>query len=424
MKKSLVVAALLLLVFPVVLRAQIPVRTNGAQPCCGITAIDAANGLVTARDAATGRTFQFEVDSRALLGSLRVGQRVWLSAARDRVSLDNGEPCCNIVGAVDLGTSVDVQPDASEPCCGIIAVDAARGLATARDLSTGRTFQFAAPNAGAVRAGDRVAADLAAGRVTSAAGIPGASATLEPAYGDPCCGVVSIEPDPADPCCSIVSVTNTATGQAARFSAPMEVARGLAAGDPVWADAIGGFAVIQTAVAAGRSATYSFPLQVTGGGAWSSTASAATSASEHPSWTLTPNPALRGAMGRLVLTVPGDDASVLFHILRAGTDDRLDTWYGADAGSFLPGRYDIGLWEARITDVPVERGMDTQVRAGVLSVTFEGSYTLLDESGERVVNAVGNEKRKVLVPPGRYRMELRTGQGAVVTITDGQITEF
>lgn len=43
------------------------------QPCCSITAI-AKGGLVSAKDTATGKTFQFQVSDQALMKSLRVGQ--------------------------------------------------------------------------------------------------------------------------------------------------------------------------------------------------------------------------------------------------------------------------------------------------------------------------------------------------------------
>ena len=46
------------------------------EPCCAVTAIDARAGMVTAREAATGRTFQFKVSDAALLKSLKVGQKI------------------------------------------------------------------------------------------------------------------------------------------------------------------------------------------------------------------------------------------------------------------------------------------------------------------------------------------------------------
>lgn len=45
-----------------------------ATPCCAITGIDAARGMVTAADNATGRSFQFEVVGAAVLHGLEIGQ--------------------------------------------------------------------------------------------------------------------------------------------------------------------------------------------------------------------------------------------------------------------------------------------------------------------------------------------------------------
>lgn len=71
---------------------------DGADPCCTVTAIDAAAGLVTAIEPRSGRTFQFRVTDAALLGSVQVGQRVWADFESGRAGLAAGEPCCRIRG--------------------------------------------------------------------------------------------------------------------------------------------------------------------------------------------------------------------------------------------------------------------------------------------------------------------------------------
>lgn len=53
----------------------------GAGLCCAISFVNAKTGMVTVRDNAAGRTFQFKVnqktrDGRALLQKLKVGQKV------------------------------------------------------------------------------------------------------------------------------------------------------------------------------------------------------------------------------------------------------------------------------------------------------------------------------------------------------------
>ena len=66
-------------------------------PCCSITSIDATSGVVTAREKAIGRSFQFKVTDAQLLGSLKPGQAVYANYARRLVSLDGSTPCCKIV---------------------------------------------------------------------------------------------------------------------------------------------------------------------------------------------------------------------------------------------------------------------------------------------------------------------------------------
>jgi Cu/Ag efflux protein CusF len=69
-----------------------------AEPCCGLTAIDAATGIVTAKELATGRVFRFEVKNAALLHSLKVGQKVFADFGSSKVRIHGAQPCCNIIG--------------------------------------------------------------------------------------------------------------------------------------------------------------------------------------------------------------------------------------------------------------------------------------------------------------------------------------
>ena len=48
---------------------------RGADPCCAITSI-AQNGQVTARQTSSKRVFQFQVNDKALLATLRPGQQI------------------------------------------------------------------------------------------------------------------------------------------------------------------------------------------------------------------------------------------------------------------------------------------------------------------------------------------------------------
>jgi hypothetical protein len=94
---------LVLLIGAPALFAALPVLA--AVPCCGIVNI-AATGLVTAREEATGRTFEFQVSDPRLLATLTIGRAVYADFTTRQVSVepDGGQPCCGIVSAA-TGTS-------------------------------------------------------------------------------------------------------------------------------------------------------------------------------------------------------------------------------------------------------------------------------------------------------------------------------
>ena len=170
MKRISILVPGLLLVASVA-QAQDPrTKSTAATPCCAIIAIDAATATVTAKDAA-GKTFQFTARDATLLRSLRVGQAVFADFMTARVSIKYGEPCCNIIKAA-------VKP--AEPCCGITAIDAATGIATAKEIATGRVFRFEIKDKAmlsSLKVGQKVFADFGSSKVR----IHGS---------EPCCNII------------------------------------------------------------------------------------------------------------------------------------------------------------------------------------------------------------------------------------------
>ena len=84
-----------------------------ASPCCGITKIDAATGIVTAKVTANGNVFQFKVADARALGLLRVGQGVYANFAGKQVSLDGRRACCAITSGP--GAPVAAPPSRTNP---------------------------------------------------------------------------------------------------------------------------------------------------------------------------------------------------------------------------------------------------------------------------------------------------------------------
>jgi hypothetical protein len=68
------------------------------EPCCNVTAVDARTQTVTAKENATGRTFQFKLADAKALATVKVGQ---------------------VIGADFTSMKVFLQPDAQEPCCNL-----------------------------------------------------------------------------------------------------------------------------------------------------------------------------------------------------------------------------------------------------------------------------------------------------------------
>jgi len=95
MRRALLLAVAIILAQTVWVEGIPP--ANAATPC-GITAIDARTGVITARDTASQRTFQFKVTDPALLRSLKVGQTVFADFTARTVTLAaNTRPCCSII---------------------------------------------------------------------------------------------------------------------------------------------------------------------------------------------------------------------------------------------------------------------------------------------------------------------------------------
>ncbi len=81
-------------------------QASAAAACCKITAIDPHTGVVTARQDASGQTFQFAA-SPAVLRTLKLGQGVYANLRSRQVSIDGRSACCNIVS---IGAASNTLP--------------------------------------------------------------------------------------------------------------------------------------------------------------------------------------------------------------------------------------------------------------------------------------------------------------------------
>jgi FecR protein len=69
--------------------------------------------------------------------------------------------------------------------------------------------------------------------------------------------------------------------------------------------------------------------------------------------------------GRIVLKIPGE-ASASVAVFQG--DAEVGRWWGQGSKSLLPGYYNVTVSGAMVSSVPVQKGMDTRIRAGVLKI--------------------------------------------------------
>ncbi len=72
-------------------------RADAPKACCTVTAIEAASGVVSARETASGRVFTFSARDRNVLRGLRIGAPVYANFHTKQVSLDGKTGCCTIL---------------------------------------------------------------------------------------------------------------------------------------------------------------------------------------------------------------------------------------------------------------------------------------------------------------------------------------
>lgn len=280
--------------------ALLPPQASAANPCCAIKSIDARTGLVTAVERATGRRFAFSVRDHALLKSLRAGQAVFANFSNGQISFDgtnvagkiasggsfaggsNAKPqgapmagagappaSSNVAmagaGAANSQARGSFKGDANpgQPCCEITAINSSSGTVTAKEISSGRSFQFSVPDSGllsSLRVGQGVYANYPQGKVSVDGFAPccsiigaGAAATPIATDGTAAAGAVNNQArgsfkgnaNPAEPCCQITAINAqtgmvtarvNATGQTFQFQTSPQLLQSLKVGQRVYAN--------------------------------------------------------------------------------------------------------------------------------------------------------------------------------------------
>ncbi len=123
----------------------------------------------------------------------------------------------------------------------------------------------------------------------------------------------------------------------------------------------------------------------------------------------------KSSTGKLFVTLPkGTEWDMT--IYAAGTTKVLSSTSLKTSFTLQPGTYDLEINKIRITGVPVEKGNNTRLKAGVLHMTTIDSWTLYDEPKKIVlINSLSPQERGL--PIGNYKLTL-LGQVQDIEIKD------
>ena len=356
----------------------------------------------------------------------------------------NSVTCCSVIA---------LRP--GQPCCSVVTV---------RDNATGRTFEFTVDNSVAKNytTGMALNAQPSLGIIKSAAGTVSKYVITEPANVTLCCGIISIVYGER-PCCGIVSA-KLPNDVRFSFSVPKAFAANLKIGQKVSIQHFGpvdgdkfqlvdGYAVVQSKVGAlivGKLATYSFRIlnpnsnsnnDSTNEPGWDIKNKTAQrkEISDSPyidrgtngdivrlttndkKWEIKQNLLAKGVTGKLFLNIP-KDAECVITISQPVTERQVSYSINERSFSLVPGTFDVTISGSKVKDVPVQKGMDTRIKAGTLNVVASGTWTLYDEKKDRQVY-YSTSAKKIGLPIGTYQMEIN-GTMQQILIKDGETVDF
>jgi len=129
---------------------------------------------------------------------------------------------------------------------------------------------------------------------------------------------------------------------------------------------------------------------------------------------------LKGATGTLTVDLPAD---ATWNVYILTTEDKgLVNTYNTASHTLLPRKYNIHLTKLPVNGVPVQKGMNTRLKAGVLNVVTTGQWGIWDESQTKNYSTYYSPT-KLGLPVGKYAISI-SGQFQTVEIKDGEVTEF
>lgn len=129
-----------------------------------------------------------------------------------------------------------------------------------------------------------------------------------------------------------------------------------------------------------------------------------------------------GVLGRLVFDYPKDTE---WDIMIYKNNEFLTSYSSSGSArlhNLAPGEYGIRMLLDTIHDVRIEKGRETRIRSGVLSVISEGDWSIYDAAGKKFYYS-NNKPMKLALPVGSFILKLG-GEDFPLNIKDGEMVEF
>lgn len=141
-------------------------------------------------------------------------------------------------------------------------------------------------------------------------------------------------------------------------------------------------------------------------------------------WKTTPNEKIKGEFGRVNMNFPaGVDWSVDFYTLENNyVTNRSIFSKHKMFHDLTPGNYNITLNHVKIENVPVEKGKEVRLEAGILNIITREPWQLYNESKEKYYTS-GIKPVKFALPVGRYILNFE-GKDYRVVIKDRATVKF
>ncbi len=309
-----------------------------------------------------------------------------------------------------------------EPCCTVVGINIAKGIITSRNTTTGKVQQFKTSAGGLknLRMGDKLSVQNGKITAVNQTGFePVNEITGQVNEGEPCCAIVSLQVNDATPCCEIVTVKNLTTGELSSFQTTGGMGRTFTLGQLV--NLQNGYAMVQSGASAtaAQKGLYAFKIGLDS----LTVKQKAVEGNDSEKWVITPSGA-KGATGTVSIILP---EGVEWHLDIKSSDDKAlgkwdDRWNNKKTISLMTGEYNIFFTYIPLLGVPIQKGMNTRLKAGILDVVSTGQWQIWNEEKTKV-HVVYYKPSKIGLPIGRYNIQL-AGQYQAIEIKEGKVTEF